>query len=217
MGQRSPSEGYNGSSNNVVNIGENGVGRTWVIFDIVDTALSEERNVMDITKLTSMSDVVGIPNTKDNGGVWMVNIGVSSSSSSSSSLDGRIALGEEQMMRSGTMNNTTVMAATVMNSNHILDEMQQQQLQQQPKQIAKKPFLRKGTRKEPSALHIFATTATATATVMRRIRTILDVNYPMVFRIKTQTLGGRYTTIKLNEVDAFIEDGAVRGDTILNH
>jgi hypothetical protein len=126
MGQRSPFEGYNGSSNNVVNIGENGVGRTRVIFDIVDTALSEERNVMDITKLTSMSDVVGIPNTKDNGGVWMENIGVSSSSSSLSSLDGRIALGEEQMMRSGTMNNTT---ATAMNSNNILDEMQQQQLQ----------------------------------------------------------------------------------------
>jgi hypothetical protein len=150
MGQRSPSEGYNGSSSNYVNHGggENGVGPTRVIFDIVDgTALSEKRDGRDIAKLTSTSNVVGIPNA----------------TSSSSSLDGRIALGEEQMMRSRTMNNTTVVAATVMNSNQISDEMQQQQ-EQQSKHVAKKPFLRKGTRKEPSALHTFATTVTAPVT-----------------------------------------------------
>jgi len=67
----------------------------------------------------------------------------------------------------GTMNNTTVMVATVMNSNYISYEMQQQQ--QQSKQIATKPFLRKGTRKEPSALHTFATTATAIITSVGNI------------------------------------------------
>jgi hypothetical protein len=163
MGQRSPSEGYNGSNNNVVDGGENSVGKnvggqTRVIFDMVDTALNnEERKGRDISKPTSTSDVVGIPNTKDNGGVWMENMGVSASSSS---LDGRIALGEDQMMRSGTMNNTTMVVAAVMNSNRVSNEMQQQQ-QQQSKHMAKKPFLRKGTRKEPSALQTFTATATA--------------------------------------------------------
>ena len=164
MGQRSPSEGYNGSNNNVVDGGENSVGknvggRTRVIFDMVDTALNnEERKGRDISKPTSTSDVAGIPNTKDNGGVLMENMGVSASSSS---LDGRIALGEEQMMRSGTMNNTTMVVAAVMNSNRVSNEMQQQQ---QSKHMAKKPFLRKGTRKEPSALQTFTTTATAPVT-----------------------------------------------------
>ena len=74
------------------------------------------------------------------------------------------------MMRSGTMNNTTVMAATVMYSNNISDEMQQQQ---QSKQIATKSFLRKGTRKEPSALHTFATTATAIITSVGNIGLLL--------------------------------------------
>ena len=73
----------------------------------------------------------------------------------------------EQVMRSGTMNNTTMMVATVMNSNYILYEMQQQQ--QHSKQIATKPFLRKGTRKEPSALHTFATTAAAIITSVGNI------------------------------------------------
>ena len=67
----------------------------------------------------------------------------------------------------GTMNNTTVMVATVMNSNYISYEMQQQQ--QQSKQIATKPFLIKGKRKEPSALHTFATTATAIITSVGNI------------------------------------------------
>jgi hypothetical protein len=164
IGVRSPSEGY---SDGIVPDGEGGGGggggdnagggRTRVIFDMPDkmmlsgaddckatyrimaAALVKKYAGGDVANNSTATPAASVDNDYD---VGRANGEDCRAKDAISSLEGRIALGEEQMRR---MNQPGAAAAPVATAGAMGDRVSDG-----PK---KRPFLRRGTRKEPSALH----------------------------------------------------------------